>query len=403
MLKDSKGEIMESTKAKLNECAREKSDCCLNGFVALENGESGNVEVRERELAGGVRLFSVTNGKVSFSVMNLGCTITELFVPDRDGRPTDIVLACDTLTDFENCHDSRGAVVGRVANRISKASFILDGKKYELDKNDGDNTLHGGNTRFEKMIWNAEPFERDEGGLKSAGVVFTRKSPSGEQGFPGNMDLTVEYRLDSNGNLSFDYRGISDQRTPVSITNHSYFNLDGAFSDKLSILDHEMKLDSHRILEIDGNLIPSGKILDVSEKREFDFTNWKRVGQDIEKCDKRIGQGYDHCFVTSAFDDGKKDGLSVKKFGSIKSKKTGIIMDIFTDQIGMQVYSGNFLEGSGKGGLPNEKYGAICFESQRLVDAVNRKEFPSMVQEAGEMYKSLNTFKFSVEGGRENG
>ena len=377
---------------------------CLRGFLASDGGE---MRVEEKPLSDGVRLFSLSNGRVSFSVMNFGCTITELFVPDRDGCATDIVLGCDTLEGYRHCGDSRGAVVGRVANRISGAAFTLDGRKYALDMNDGGNTLHGGNVRFEKMLWDAESFVREEGGGKVCGVTFSRKSPAGEQGFPGNMDVSVEYRLDGSDNLCFEYRAVSDARTPVSLTNHSYFNLDGAFSGIPSVLDHEMKLDSTRLLEIDGSLIPTGRFLDVSENGEFDFGEWKKVGRDILKCDKRIGQGYDHCFVTAAYDDavagGRKDGSSVVKFGSIRSGRTGICMDILTDQVGMQVYSGNFLKGTGKGGVPNEKYGAVCFESQRLVDAVNRKEFPSMVQEAGEVYKSTTVFKFGVCGGRENG
>lgn len=367
-------------------------------FMAIESvlgGKSnvdGRVGIEEKTIGDGVKLFTVSNGKVSFSVMNYGCTVTRLLVPDRDGRATDIVLGFDDFAGYESCTDSRGAVVGRVANRISGASFTMDGKVYDLDKNDGGNTLHGGFTRFEKMLWEADTFFDENADGHPAGVVFRRVSRDGEQGFPGNLDITVVYSLNSRDELTFSYRAIPDRKTPVNMTNHTYFNLNGVLDSKRDVLNHVMTLDSDKILEIDGQLIPTGRILDVSERSEFDFRKGKEVGKDIGKCDERIGGGYDNCFVTKAF--GGNAGKPVF-FGTVSSPLTGISMDMFTDQEGMQVYSGNFLDGGrGKGGFADEKYGGICFESQRLVDSVNRKEFPSPFVEAGGVYSSTTVYRF---------
>nr|MBP3282106.1 galactose mutarotase [Treponema sp.] len=360
--------------------------------MAIESVLNGKVGIEEKTIGDGVKLFTVSNGKVSFSVMNYGCTVTRLLVPDRDGRATDIVLGFDDLAGYESCTDSRGAVVGRVANRISGASFTMDGKVYDLDKNDGGNTLHGGFTRFEKMLWEADTFFDENADGHPAGVVFRRTSRDGEQGFPGNLDITVVYSLNSRDELTFSYRAVPDRKTPVNMTNHTYFNLNGVLDSKRDVLNHVMTLDSDKILEIDGQLIPTGRILDVSERSEFDFRKGKEVGMDIGKCDERIGGGYDNCFVTKAF--GGNAGKPVF-FGTVSSPITGISMDMFTDQEGMQVYSGNFLDGGrGKGGFVDEKYGGICFESQRLVDSVNRKEFPSPFVEAGGVYSSTTVYRF---------
>ena len=362
--------------------------------MAIEGVLNGKVGIEERTIGDGVKLFTVSNGKVSFSVMNYGCTVTSIIVPDRDGRATDIVLGFDDFAGFESCTDSRGAVVGRVANRISGASFTMDGKVYSLDKNDGGNSLHGGFTRFEKMLWEADTFFDETPDGHEGGVVFKRVSRDGEQGFPGNLDITVVYSLNSRDELTFTYRAVPDSKTPVNMTNHTYFNLNGVLDSKRDVLNHVLTLDSDKILEIDGQLIPTGRILDVSERSEFDFRKGKEVGKDIGKCDERIGGGYDNCFVTKAF------GRKVEKpvfFGSVSSPLTGISMDMFTDQEGMQVYSGNFLDGGrGKGGFADEKYGGICFESQRLVDSVNRKEFPSPFVEAGEVYASKTVYRFGI-------
>ncbi|MBR4630527.1 MAG: galactose mutarotase [Treponema sp.] len=352
------------------------------------------VKIEEKKIGDGIKMFTVSNEKMCFSVMNYGCTLTEINFPDRNGKMTDVLLGYDDLEGFKNCTDSRGAIVGRVANRISGARFSIFGREYHLDVNDGKNTLHGGNNRFEKMVWDAEKFTSEDG---RGGVRFTRRSESMEQGFPGNVDITVEYSLGDDDGIRCEYTAVSDEATPINLTNHAYFNLNGARGKIESILNHVLELESDKILEVDGELIPTGKIIDVRDRKEFDFRSPKKIGRDISMCDERIGHGYDNCFVTSAYECGSnaKDGKDLCRFGSVTSPLTGIKMEIFTNQIGVQVYSGNFLKGTGKEGLENKKYDGVCFETQRFNDAVNRKEFPSMIQERGEEYRSITVYKFS--------
>ena len=194
--------------------------------------------IETKKLDNEITLYTVSNGTISFSAMNYGCTITNLFVPAKNGEKTDILLVYDTLEGWKAGTSSHNAIVGRGANRIAGAKFTLDGKEYLLDKNDGKNCLHGGNTRWEKMLWNAEKYSDSEG----EGVKFARKSADGEQGMPGNLDLCVIYKLTEKNELVFEYTATSDKATPINLTNHAYFNLNG----KGSILNHHLPLDSGR-------------------------------------------------------------------------------------------------------------------------------------------------------------
>jgi len=341
------------------------------------------ITIEEKELKNDIKLFTISNEKMYFSVMNYGCTITEIVVPNKDGEETDVVLGFDDLEGFEKCTDSRGSIVGRVANRIANAKFTLNGKTYELDKNDGKNSLHGGNNRYEKMIYKTEVLQN--------GVRFKRLSKSMEQGFPGNVEIAIEYTLNEKNEITCIYKAKTDETTPINLTNHAYFNLNGTDveDDKIKgILNHQLQLDCEKCLEIDGELIPTGKILSVHDTI-FDFTKQKEVGKDVLECDKRIGQGYDHCFVTNA------DETKVVKLGSLYSDLTGIKMEIETNQRGVQVYSGNFMEGtSGKNGVTHHKYDGICLETQRYPNAMNQNDFPSCILNPNEEYEAITIFRF---------
>lgn len=338
--------------------------------------------VVEKSVDGKNLVYSVSDGRMKFVATDLGCTILSIFVPDRSGNMVDVALGFGTVGEYDGCGDSRGAVVGRVANRISGAGFTLDGKRYELDANDGANTLHGGTFRYEKALWSS--------GATDDGVIFRRRSADGEQGFPGNVDITVEYAL-RDGGLFMGYTATCDARTPISLTNHSYFNLNGTKPEggKIEgILNHELQIDSGEFLEVDGACIPTGRILPVAGT-PLDFRSAKSVGKDIAGCDMRIGGGYDNCYITGA------DETGMVRFGMVSSPLTGISMEIFTNQRGVQVYSGNYLEGSrGRDGMTHSKHDGICFESQRLNDAVNRPEFPGCIMNPGEVYRSETLYKF---------
>ncbi|MBQ6779761.1 MAG: galactose mutarotase [Treponema sp.] len=338
--------------------------------------------VKKTELAKDIFLYTVTNGHMSFSAMNLGCTLTNLLVPNKNGGLTDILLGYDTLAEWRAGTEAHNAIVGRVANRIGGAQFVLDGKTYALNKNDGENCLHGGFNRFEKMLWQGEPISSAEG----EGVRFIRTSAAEEQGFPGNVQITITYRLTAQNKLLLEYTATTDAPTPINLTNHAYFNLNGAGN----VLGHHLQLDCDEVLEIDDNLIPTGSILPVVGTA-FDFRTEKLIGRDIIQMDARIGGGYDHCFVTHA------NETEMVRAGKVRSDQTGICMEISTNQRGLQVYTGNYLSGiQGKGGMIHQKYDGVCFETQRFPDAVHHAEFPNCILQPGETYHAKTMFSFTL-------
>ncbi|MBQ6058345.1 MAG: galactose mutarotase [Treponema sp.] len=335
--------------------------------------------------------FKVKGPAVSFCAVNLGCTITNIFVKDKYGREKDVVLGYDGIEDYKKGNASFGAIVGRVANRISGASFELDGVRCYLDKNNGSSCLHGGFDRYEKKIFEFKTF-CDE---TKAGIQFFRMSPDGEQGFPGNLELSVTYTLTSDGQLILEYEGKTDKATPVSLTNHTYFNLSG----EKTILEHNLVLDCDRVLECNSDLTVTGKIKDVKDGGKiFDFSVSKKIGLDIKKIDSKV-RGYDHCFITRGCQHPE-----VKEpvyFGTLSSEAAAIKMDIFTNQNGVHIYSGNFLDGErGKGGIKYERHAGICFETENFPDAVNHPEFPDSILRPGRKYNSKTIYKFS--GGMNN-
>lgn len=335
-----------------------------------------------------VHLYTVKNGKTTFSCTDYGCTLTSVILSDKNGKKTDVLLGYSTLDGYINSTYCFGAIVGRFANRIGKASFSLDGAEYSLDKNDGPNTLHGGFTGYDKLMWKGKIIEQE----KYCGVEFTRLSVDGEQGFPGNVEISIAYLLDENDNLSCVYNAKTDKATPINITNHAYFNLKG----NGNVGAHTIRMNSSKRLEVNAKLIPTGKILDV-KGTPFDFTTEKKIGKDI----KEVGVGYDHCYVTEKFNPNDKncgcplDDSDLVEFCVVNEPETGHSMTVYTNAEGCQFYTGNYIKGiRGKQGRIYETHDAFCLETQSFPDSPNQKNFPSCVLRPGQTMKMKTVYSF---------
>ena len=311
------------------------------------------------------------------TILDYGCTIQSLVVPDVTGRPVDVVLGYDTLAEYETQSGYLGAVVGRVGNRIGAGSFTLNGKDYQLAVNDRGNHLHGGIKGFDKKVWQASR-NGDE-------LLLELMSPDGEEGYPGNLRVTVRYRLGEDNTLRITYDAVSDADTLLNLTNHAYFNLSGGGT----ILGHELQLFADYFLEADENCLPTGKRLYVGGT-PFDFRERKRIGQDIQVgCEQlRYGNGYDHNFCLS-------DTGEWKRAAYLICPETGIEMACLTTQPGVQFYSANGLsERMGKKGRMGVREG-LCLETQVWPDAIHHADFPSAVLRAGHPWHSQTAYKFS--------
>lgn len=331
----------------------------------------------KKEGFGEATLYTVSNGKVTFCATDLGCTFVKILVPSKSGQVVDVLLGHDDCDGYKTGGGEIGAIVGRVANRIAGAQFTLDGKTYKLEQNDGTNCLHGGKLRYSKIIWDAKVIEGE-----SAGVEFTRDSPDGEQGFPGNAKLTVRYTLDESNKITLEYVATTDASTPINLTNHAYFNLNG----EGDVLGHVLTLNCDEVLALDKNFCPTGEVIPV-EGTPFDFQNPRTLGEDVDKLTDT--KGYDHCYLTGA-DEGDLDTV-----GCVVGDKSGIRMDIYTNQRGVQLYTGNYLNGKGKGGTELKPRTGVCFETQRAPNAVNVPSFPSCILRPGETYSMKTVWAFS--------
>lgn len=338
-----------------------------------------------------VSLFTVSNGKMSFSATDYGCTITSIILNGEDGRATDVALGYSTLDGYVQGDVFFGAFVGRFANRIGGAQFSLNGKQYTLDKNDGRNTLHGGFDFWHKKVWQAKE-AADEG---KAGIEFTRTSYDGEQGMPGKMTVKVLYLLGEDNSITLKYTAQADKDCPINFTNHSYFNLAG----KGDILRHTLQMDCNALLEVNSALIPTGKMSGVSGT-VYDFREAKAVGRDIAGA--LDGVGYDNCYVTAAFDAAKErdSALPVKvtplvHVATLCDKDSGRSMAVSTNMEGVQLYTGNFIAGkAGKNGTVYTKHGGLCLETQCFPDSPNQAAFPSAVLKAGESVEAVTVYGF---------
>jgi aldose 1-epimerase len=326
-------------------------------------------------------VFTNANGMMA-KVTNYGAILTELQFSDKNGHAADVVLGFDNLESYLAGHPHFGATTGRVANRIAKGKFILDGKEYTLAVNNGSNALHGGLKGFDKVVWKAEPKKTSD----AVGVQLTYVSKDGEEGYPGNLTTVVTYTLNDQNELRIDYKATTDKATPVNLTNHSYFNLAGAESG--DILGHELTLEADEYTPADDTLIPTGEIRSV-KGTPLDFTKAATIGSRIAQVADKTG-GYDHNFVLRS--KGKKLALAARVF----EPKSGRMMEMYTTEPGVQLYTANFLDGKlkGKGGVVYGKHQALCLEAQHFPDAVNHPEFPSIILRPGQTYTQTTVYKF---------
>jgi aldose 1-epimerase len=316
-------------------------------------------------------------------ITSYGGIVTHIWVPDRHGKPGDVVLGFDSLLGYLQADNPYiGALVGRYANRIAGAKFSLDGSTYHLFPNDHGNTLHGGSRGFDKMVWNAQSYRNDS----SAGVRLRYRSADGEEGFPGNMDCEVVYTLTGNNVLRISYDAVTDKATPVNLTNHTYFNLGGPANG--DVLTEDLTINADRFTEVDSQLIPTGKLLAVA-KTPMDFRNSKKIGRDIA----RVSGGYDHNYILNG------DSGTLRFAAKAADSASGRIMEMRTTEPGVQFYSGNFLNGTlkGKKEIPYTRHMGFCLEAQHFPNSPNEPSFPTTILHPGDHYRQITEYKFYTQ------
>lgn len=334
-----------------------------------------------------VAAFTMTNAAgIQVRAISYGAIITSVLTPDRSGRLADIVLGFDTLDAYLKEPPYFGAVVGRYGNRIAKGQFALGGRTFRLATNNGPNHLHGGTKGFDKVVWTGTPVENATG----VGVTFTRTSPDGEEGYPGNLKASVTYILTDKNELAIDYNAVTDKETPVNLTQHSYFNL-AAEGD---ILGHELTLEADRYTPVDDTLIPTGELAAV-QGTPFDFRTPTLIGARISTDNEQLrrGKGYDHNWVLN------RPGPGLQRAARVVEPKSGRTLEIATTEPGVQFYSGNFLNGTitGKGGRVYAARTGMCLETQHFPDSPNHANFPSAILKPGETYVSRTVITFGVQ------
>ncbi len=318
--------------------------------------------------------------KASVTVSDYGCRLMQITVPDRRGQMTNVCLELSDLNEYLNDDASLGVVAGRCANRIANGRFTLNGKTYTLSRNNGPNHLHGGPTGFGRRIW--------DGKISGDTVVFSRLSPDGEEGYPGNLNVSVTYGWSDCNELSILYEASCDADTVFSVTSHGYFNLDGAGSP--TVLNHELSIDSDFFTEIDNTQIPTGRILPVADT-PLDFRSFKTIGADInaENSQLAITGTYDHNLVLNG------DGF--RRAAILQSKNSGIRMTCLTDQPALQLYVPNqSIHRTGKDRCAYPAFSSVCLETQHYPDSVHHPDFPSVILKAGETYQTRTIYRFSI-------
>lgn len=333
-----------------------------------------------------VQIYKLTNKNgVEAEISNFGGVVQSLKVPDKNGKMADVALGYDTLDGYVGDKSSFGALIGRYGNRIAKGKFPLEGQTYTLATNDGPNHLHGGLKGFNKKVWTAK-----ESGNS---LVLNYLSKDGEEGYPGNLNVTVTYTLTDDNALKIQYEATTDRPTVLNLTNHSYFNLSG--QDAGEILEHELTLHADKFTPVDQTLIPTGELRDV-KGTPFDFTKSTAIGARINGSDEQLkfGRGYDHNFVLNGGIT-KTPRLAAEVYDS----KSGRVMQVLTTEPGVQLYTGNFLDGTvhGKGGHIYNYRNAFCLETQHYPDSPNHSNFPTTELKPGHKYHTITIFKFSTK------
>ena len=364
--------------AMLAGCAAEKTEVQLIPAANFETEVDGKP----------VSLYTLKNGDLVMQVTNFGARVVSLWVPDRDGNYEDVELGYDNIRSYTDNPGERflGAVVGPYANRIAGGRFVLDGKEYDLPKNDKGQTLHGGMKGVDMVVW-------DVVSVSDTSIVFSYLHPDGQDGFPGHVDIDMIYTHTPDNSFRVDYSAVTDAPTYFNISHHSFFNLKGVGNG--TVLDNVMVINASHTTPVDGHLIPTGEIADVTGT-PFDFREphaiGERIGADNEQL--RNGNGYDHNWILDRESEG-----DIEFAASVYEPASGRFMEVFTDQPAMQFYSGNFFDGSvsGKYGKPMRHRESIALETQKYPDSPNHPDFPSTRLDPGQEYTHTCIYRFSVK------
>ncbi|KAL2641419.1 hypothetical protein R1flu_009006 [Riccia fluitans] len=355
--------------------------------IVLPRMWENSIEVEDFGVA---KVYTLKRGKIEAKITDWGATVISLKVPDSKDQVKDIVLGFDSVKTYVEGHYDTyfGAIVGRVANRIANASFQLDGKVYHVPANNGPNCLHGGLVGFDKVHWQSRIVDHGQG----PSVQFTYQSLDGEQGFPGDLEVSVTYTLGEKAEFRIDMSAKPGKKaTPVNLASHSYFNLKGEGNG--DVLDHKIRIFAGSYTPVSDTLIPTGEILSV-QGTAFDFLQERPIGSRINDISGPPPVGYDHNYVLSGEDEGS-DGL--KKAARVVEPASGRVMELWTTAPGMQFYTGNFLEGVvGKAGVVYHIHGALCLETQGFPNAINEPKFPSVVVQPGQTYRHVMLYRFST-------
>jgi aldose 1-epimerase len=352
-----------------NSSAIKKPESVKAGITKIDWGKVNGKEVY---------LFTLVNNKgTEVKISNYGGTVTSFITTDKDDKKSEIIVGFDSLDQYLQKPPYFGALIGRYGNRIGNAKFTLDGITYHLAANDGKNTLHGGLKGFDKVIWDAK-IPNDT--VPSLTLKYLSKD--GEEGFPGNLQVLVQYSLTDRDELKIEYSAETDKPTPVNLTNHTYFNLSGDINN--TILDEILMIDANRYTPVDSTLIPTGKILGV-KGTPYDFSSPKKIGKDINQ----VKGGYDFNWVLN-----RKD-TSLQKVAVLSDPISGRSLEVYTTQSGLQFYTGNFLDGKfiNRDGKPIKVHSALCLETQHFPDSPNEPDFPSTILRPGEKYHSVTVYK----------
>ncbi len=333
-----------------------------------------------------IQLFTLTNAHgLKASISTYGGTLTSLLVPDKEGKMSDVILGFDKVDGylspaFKKSNPYFGALIGRYGNRIGKGQFTIDGKTYHVGLNNNGNSLHGGTVGFNQKVWTAKPGTSAEGET----LTLTYLSKDGEEGYPGNLTVTVVYTLTADNALKIDYSATTDKATPVNLTNHAYFNL--AQGQSKDVLAHMVTIPADRYTVVDGGLIPTGELKPV-HGTPFDFTTPHAIGERIAQ----VPGGYDHNWVLN-------QATGQHSAATVYEPTTGRTLEVTTDEPGVQFYTGNFLDGSltGKGGVVYGKHAGFCLETQHFPDSPNQAKFPSTILKPGETYHTTTSYTFGV-------
>lgn len=362
----------------------QEQNVTLKDSVTIEKSGYGTTAKGEK-----IDSYKLKNQKgMEVDIMTYGGIITSLKVPNKAGVSEEVVIGFNNFEQYTKDNPYFGALIGRYGNRIAKGKFTLDGKEYKLATNNGENALHGGPEGFHRRIWTVEEAK----GGNAAVLKLKYISKDMEEGYPGNLTVFVTYTLNNDNSLDVLYEATTDKKTVVNLTQHSYFNLSGDFTK--TILNNEITIDADKLVPVDADLIPTGKLDDVTNT-PFDFRKPKAIGKDIEVANDQLkkGLGYDHCWVLNNQDKGFRFAASAY------DPTSGRLLEVYTDQPGIQLYTGNFLDGTlpTRDGKTYAHRTGLCLETQHYPDSPNQKDFPTTVLNPGENYKTKTSFKFSTK------